>query len=117
MNNDKKVFLNTFYLATGKIITSILGVISFGVLAHYFTLSQMGEYNLVLNFVGFLTIFADFGLGTLLIRDIANKKADSLTITLIFSLRFLLSIIFIGFGSLLIFAFPYSNEVKIGVVI
>ncbi|HVA96934.1 MAG TPA: flippase [Candidatus Acidoferrales bacterium] len=117
MNNEKKVFLNTFYLSIGKIVTSGLGVVSFGVLAHYFDVEHMGEYNLVLNFVSFLTILADFGLGTVLLRDIAAKKADNTLISYVFGLRLLLSIIFIGFGSLSIFIFPYSEEVKIGVII
>jgi O-antigen/teichoic acid export membrane protein len=116
MNNEKKVFLNTFYLTAGKIVTSGLGVISFGVLAHYFNVEQMGEYNLVLNFVSFLTIFADFGLGTVINRDIAADNIDKTTISNIFGLRLLLSILFIGVGSLLIFLFPYSQQVKIGVI-
>jgi O-antigen/teichoic acid export membrane protein len=117
MNSEKKVFLNTFYLTLGKIVTSGLGVVSFGVIAHFFSVEQMGEYNLVLNFVNFLTIFADLGLGTVLQRDIASNEADNLMISNVFGLRLILSVIFIGIGSLLIYLFPYSQNVKIGVII
>lgn len=113
----KKVFINTFYQAAGKTFTSLLGVIAFSLLAHYFNVEKMGEYNLVFNFVSFLAIFADFGLGTLLIREIASKNADSHKISYIFSLRLILSVIFIGIGSFLIFVFPYSYDVKLGVII
>lgn len=113
----KKVLFNTIYQATGKIITSLLGIISFSILARYLSIGQMGEYNLILNFVSFLAIFADFGLGTILIRDTAIEKTSSNTFSLIYTLRLLSSILFIGFGSFLIYLFPYSMEVKIGVLI
>lgn len=99
----------------GKITTSLLGVISFGILAHYLKEQQFGEYSLIFSFVGFIAVFADLGLGTLLTREIAAKRADEKYISFVFTLRFLLSIFTTLIGSVLIFLFPYSLNVKIGV--
>ena len=117
MNAEKKVFLNTFYQMAGKMITSFLGVINFGFLARYLGPVRMGEYNLILSFVGFLFVFADFGLGTILTREVAGKKADKDYIDFVFSLRFLLTLAMAVFSSFLIFFFNYSTDVKLGVII
>jgi O-antigen/teichoic acid export membrane protein len=117
MKPEKKIFLNTSYQIIGKIITSILGVISFGLLAHYLNPLQMGQYNLILSFTGFLVMFADFGLVTLLIRDLSNKTADEAFTSHTFSLRLVLSLISMSAGSILVFFFPYPLIVKVGVIL
>jgi O-antigen/teichoic acid export membrane protein len=116
MNTDKKIFLNTFYQMIGKVSTSLLGVIGFAFLARYLQ-EQLGEYALISSFVGFIIIFADFGLGTLLTREVAGKRADEKYVSYVFTLRMLLSVFTTLIGSLVIFFFPYSTTVKIGVVI
>ena len=116
MNIDKKIFINTFYQMAGKVSTSVLGVISFGFLARYLQ-NQLGEYVLISSFVGFIVVFADLGLGTLLTREIASKRADEKYIAFVFTLRLFLSVIVTIIGSIAIFFFPYSIIVKIGVVL
>jgi O-antigen/teichoic acid export membrane protein len=114
MTTDKKIILNTFYQMAGKVSTSVIGVISFAFLARYLQ-NQLGEYVLISSFVGFIVVFADLGLGTLLTREIASKRADEKYISFIFTLRLLLAVFVTIIGSIAIFFFPYSIEVKIGV--
>jgi O-antigen/teichoic acid export membrane protein len=116
MTTDKKIILSTFHQMAGKISTSLLGVISFGFLARYLQ-NQLGEYVLINTFVGFIIIFADLGLGMLLTREIAAKKADQKYISFIFTLRLFLSLIVTIIGSITILFFPYSSTVKIGVIL
>ena len=114
MTTDKKIILNTFYQMAGKVSTSILGVISFGFLARYLQ-NDLGEYVLISSFVGFIVVFADLGLGTLLTREIAAKRADEKYISFIFTLRLFLAVLVTIIGSIAIFFFPYSITVKFGV--
>ena len=116
MHTDKKIILNTFYQMIGKVSTSIFGVIGFAFIARFLQ-NQLSEYALITSFVGFIVVFADFGLGTLLTREVAAKRADAKYISYIFTLRLIFSILASFIGSIVIFFFPYSLVVKIGIVI
>ena len=114
---SKKVFLDTFYQVGGKVVISLLGFLTTAFLTRYLGVTQFGEYNLIATIAGFITLFADFGLATYVIREIASERADKDFVTHIFSLRFyiaLLSLMVVCSG--LIF-FPYTVTVKIGIII
>ena len=100
----------------GKVSTSIFGVIGFAFIARFLQ-NQLSEYALITSFVGFIVVFADFGLGTLLTREVAAKRADDKYISYIFTLRLIFSIVASFIGGIVIFFFPYSMTVKIGIVI
>lgn len=116
--NEKKIFLNTFYQIIGKIFVSLFGLISISFLTRYFDkTTNFSEYSLAFSFVGLTFIFADFGLGTLLTRNIASGKERSSYFSQIFTLRVILSTVVILFSFLLVMFLPYTNEVKIGILI
>jgi len=114
---NKVIFSNTFYQMAGKMVTSFLGFVCAALLARHLGVLGFGQYNLIYNFLGIFGIFSDFGLATLLIKEVAAKKADSKEIAGIFSLRIILSFAFWGISYLVLGFFPYSQEVKIGVFV
>lgn len=115
MIHEKRIFINTLYQVLGKIVTSGFGVLSFALLTHYLSISQIGEYNLIISFTGFLVVFADFGLTTLLIREVANHTANELYVGIVFSLRFFLSLFMTIIGICITSLLPYPEIVKIGI--
>lgn len=117
MISDRKIFLNTGYQIFAKIIISSMGLIGTGYLTRYLGTSGFGEYSLVFSFVGIFVIFADFGFGTLLTREIASKRASEDYLAGVFTLRFLFSAITLSLAAIAVSVFPYSNAVKTGVVI
>lgn len=117
MITDRKIFLNTGYQIFAKVIISILGLVSTGYLARYLGTSGFGEYSLVFSFVGIFVIFADFGLGTLLTREMAAGRASQDYFAQVFTLRFLFSTVAFILAAIAVFFFPYSSAVKTGVVI
>lgn len=114
---DKTIFFNTGFQVLGKIITSGFGFLSSILLARFLGVNLFGEYNLVFIFLGLIGIFADFGLGTLLTREVAAKGAESLYLSAIFSLRIVFLIIMMIISALFLIFVPYSFLVKEGIVI
>lgn len=114
---DIKIFLNTFYQTLGKVVISLLGIIATAFLSRYLGKFAYGEYSLVFSYIGIVAIFPDFGLGTLITREIAAKRATVLYFSHIFTLRFILSIIASLLGLVFVFYFPYSANVKTGILV
>jgi len=116
-NLKKKIFLNTFYQVLGKLTTSFLGFLSTILIARHLGAVYFGQFSLIYIFLGLVAIFADFGLVTLLVRELASKKADSRFESGILSLRlFCFLAIFCIFLAILPFL-PYPEIVKKGIVV
>ena len=68
---------NTFYLTAASIAQKVIAFVYFTVLANHLGAAQTGEYFLALSLVVMFSIFADWGITSVIIRDIAthNERA------------------------------------------
>lgn len=114
-NSTRKIALNTLFSYTGRIVGSALALVTVGFITRVLGQEGFGAYTTVLAFLSVFAIFADFGLQSLMTRELSranegfNKIASNFfTLRLIGGLFFLL----IGFG--IAFLLPYSREIKIG---
>lgn len=117
MNTEVKIFKNTLYQILGKVVTSGLGILATAFLSRYLGTNLFGEYSLILSYVGFIALFADFGLSALLTREIAAERVSHEYFRHVFNLRFISAFVVLLFGVILVFFFPYNNLIKIGVII
>ena len=117
MNTEARVFKNTLYQILGKVIISGLGVIATAFLSRFLGTNLYGEYSIILSYVGFVAIFADLGLSSLLIREVAAGRVDHEYFKHIFGLRAFSAFTILLVGVILVFFFPYGNLVKLGVII
>jgi O-antigen/teichoic acid export membrane protein len=117
MNTDRKIFLNTTYQILGKILTSGIGILSTIFLTRYLDVKGFGEYSIIFTYTNFSIIFADFGLGTLLTREVAAKRHSPLFVAQIFSLRLCLSILVSALSIFVLLFLSYSTEVKFGILL
>lgn len=101
-----------------RIISVLLGIIAFGMMARYLGQEGFGAFTTVMAFLNFFGIFADFGLSLVAIQLMSEKGYDpEKSFQNIFTFRLLTGIFFLGIAPLIALFFPYSAEIKIGIVI
>jgi len=101
-NNSGTVFRNTFYLTLSEFFLKVIGVLWIVYLAHSVSVSEYGTYNYVTALIAIFSFLPDFGVGLIVIREIAKspKKSaeylgNSFTLNAVLSIiTFLLIIVF-----------------------
>lgn len=74
-NNFHKVAKNTSYLVFSEFFMKVLGVFWVIYLAHSFTVLNYGVYNYVTSLIAIFSFLPDFGVGLIVIREIAKNKS------------------------------------------
>ncbi len=114
MSTLKKVSKNFASLTIAEVVTRTCAILLFIYIARVLGVTSLGELAFATSVIGFFTFFADFGLTTLGIREIARhkKEADSYgTNILLFQVLFTLLLIIL-LGVLLLFM-PISYTIKV----
>jgi len=116
----KKIFLllgyNTLTQLIGKIISTVLSLISIGLLTRYLGQEGFGNYSLVFAYLSIFGIFSDFGLQLTMVRELAQKKEISIYWSFFWT-KFFLVIFATLLSWLFLLVFPYSKFLKIAVLI
>lgn len=88
------IFKNTFWLFLAEVFETGIGFIVVVWLAREFGPELYGKWSFALSFVSIFAIIADFGFGTLIIREVArNKSKTAQYIDNIFLLKFILGLV------------------------
>ncbi|WP_457549426.1 flippase [Archaeoglobus sp.] len=107
MSIVKKIAKNTGIIIGGDVINKIISLVIIVVLARYLGSAGYGKYAFVLAYLSFFGVIADFGVNSILVRDISRNKSiaskyigNSAVMKLIFSiLAIILSVIIITLTS------------------
>lgn len=92
-----KVISNTLIQVGGKGITSLLGVITVGILTRYLGVDNYGVYMLAFAYLSFFQAFSDLGLSLIGVREIAKHAERTKEILeAVLVVRFLLALIAVG---------------------
>jgi O-antigen/teichoic acid export membrane protein len=117
-NLGKKIALNTIISGGTRIIELILAFIIIGILTRYLGKSGFGEYSIILAFIFIFNVLADFGLYSIVVREISKPGADEEKIASnAFTIRFLIGFFIFTSAFLIACLFPYSAIVKQGILI
>ena len=101
----------------GRFLGNIIAIISLGFITRALGTGSFGEYTTVIAYLAIFQLVSDFGLHTLLTREISqNPHNEQEIVSKFFTLRLCIVFVVLLFGCALVFAFPYSSVVKIGVV-
>lgn len=116
--DSRKFATNYLIQAIGRALTMAFGLVTVNVLAGALTKSAFGEFTTAMTFLQFFGVMVDFGLTLTLIVMISEADADEKKIVgNIFSMRLLSGIVVFGLAPLAVLAFPYSADVKTGVLV
>ncbi|HAR99612.1 MAG: Membrane protein involved in the export of O-antigen and teichoic acid [Candidatus Moranbacteria bacterium GW2011_GWC2_37_73] len=114
----RKIAYNVIFNAITKILSTILALVGIGFITRYLGKEGFGDYSTVLAFFAFFGSVADLGLYAITARDISRADADEKKILgNAFSLRLISSVAVFLVTPILVFFLPYSQDVKIGILI
>ncbi|KKP79593.1 MAG: hypothetical protein A2271_03485 [Candidatus Moranbacteria bacterium RIFOXYA12_FULL_35_19] len=114
----RKIAYNVVFSSTAKIFSTILALVSIGLITRYLGQEGFGNYATVLAFLSFFTAIADLGLYSTVTREISRPENNEKEIIgNIFSLRAIISLFVFVLSPIIVFFFPYPAEVKQAIVI
>lgn len=114
----KKITHNFIISFIGRFLAGVFGVFSLAFITRALGSDGFGEYNIVFVYLYIFSVFADFGLNSLLAREISKPDADEKEVaSRIFSAKLFLSIVFFCLSFLLVIFTPYSAAVRVGVLV
>lgn len=117
-NLKLKIGLNTIYQIIGRFITAFTGLLVTKLIINQLGLTGFGNYQIAVTYVTIFWMLTDFGLNAVVVREMAadpqqeNKLFGSLV-----TLRTGLSLILAIISSLILIFLPYSDEIKIAIII
>jgi O-antigen/teichoic acid export membrane protein len=115
---SRKIAYNVVISSSAKIIGTILALIGIGFITRYLGKEGFGEYSTILAFFSFFGALADLGLYAISTREISRPDSDEKAIlSNVFTIRAIASLLIIIIAPLIVFLFPYSGNVKMGIFI
>lgn len=118
MSTASQVARNTIVQFAGKMIGSVLAIFTLAVILRYLGQEGFGEYTTVITYVSIFSIIADLGLYLVITREISKEDAnEEKLLSNAFTIKIISSLIILTLASLISLLFPYSNTVKMGIVI
>lgn len=78
MNTEKLIFRNTIYSTIGKGLGDLCTFFFLVYFARIFGKDILGKYAFAMSICGFLTLVINFGLNTLVVREISRDKSQNL---------------------------------------
>jgi len=119
MGLKEKIAKNTTISFSGKIISSLIGLVSIAFMARELGPEGFGSYNIVVAFLYVFSVFADFGLYNILTREISKPDADEKeSVAHIFATRIILLVFFFSLSIAIIYFLPfYSSQIKFGALL
>jgi O-antigen/teichoic acid export membrane protein len=118
MSTARRFAGNAVAQMTGKIISTLLGLLTVGIMTRYLGRAGYGEFTTILSFLQFVGILVDFGLTLTMIKLVSEVGADERRITSnIFTMRLVTGLVFFGLAPFIVLFFPYSSAIKSGVAV
>jgi len=115
MSLIKKIAHNTLYQVAGKIIGTIFGLITVGLMTRYLGQVGFGYYTSALAFIQFFAVLIDFGLQMTTAQLLGKPDQDEAKIfNAIFTFRIISAIVCLGASVGLVWLMPYPYIVKVG---
>ncbi len=118
MSNAQRIAKNTSVLFLSELITRSLSFFLVIIIARYLGDVGLGKYSFIFAFVGLFYIISDFGMSTLMARDIAkNKLLTKKYIDNLFAFKVFLLIFTILAPTVFILFTDKAFDIKVGVLL
>lgn len=118
MSLGKQIAYNTALQTVAKILSTLLAVVAFGLMARYLDQDGFGAYTTITAFLQFFGILVDMGLSVIAIQLISEIGHDhTKNYNNIFTIRLFSAICIYLLAPLAVLFFPYPYEIKLGVLV
>ncbi len=116
MKTAAKVAYNTIYQVIGKAVAMGLTLASVAIITRQLGQADFGEYTIIMTFLAFFGILADFGLTLVTAQMISQPEADEEKIlNNLFTWRLTSALFLLSLAPVVGWFFPYSQAIKIGI--
>jgi len=120
MSLSRKIAKNTIIQMVGKIISTVLGLFTLGLITRYLGQEGYGEYTTIIAFLTIFAVIADFGLTLVtvqMISGVKEKDKEEHILNNLFSFRLVTIVLLLLISPLFLYFFPYNAAIKLGVLI
>lgn len=118
MSFTRKVAYNTFIQILGKGLGTVLGLVTLSLMTHYLSAEGFGYYSTIITYLTLFGVMIEFGFQITTLQLFSEKRYDiERLIGNILSLRVLSAFVAFSLAPILIWFFPYPDEIKWGVVV
>ena len=118
---SKQIAANSALSGGSRIIGNIISLVIVGLIARTLSPAEVGDYFTIIALLYTFSFFADLGLYSLLVRDISRPDVtgpeESRIVSTAFSLLVGALVVALAAAIVAGFLFPYSNIVRLGIVI
>ncbi len=109
---------NTIIQFVGKILSTILGLVTFAVIERHLGPTAFGGYTFVMAYLGTFSVIADLGLYILFVRELNRAGADqNKVVGNMLALRWTTALIILTIGAIIAWLMPVDNNVRWSVLI
>ena len=110
--------INTIYQIMSRAASAIVALINTRLLTTYLGAAGYGQYQIAAVYVSLFWILTDFGLDTLVVREISSDESKTQTyFSRLFTLRLLIGAVLTTIALGTMFFLPYPTHVKVAIVI
>jgi len=106
---------NSLIQSVGKGASLFLGLLSVGILTRYLGEGGYGKYVIAFSYFSIFTIFADFGLQVVMVRELIERESKVLGTYL--SIKVILAVFSIFIAVVVLLFFPYGRALKVTIFI
>ena len=118
MTLKRAIAHNSIIQITANLFSTILGLVAVAIMTRSLGAEKFGWYVTASSFMQFVGIFADFGFMLITSAMLSeNKFTHNRILNTLFTWRLLTAFISYGTAIVLIWLFPYGNEIKIAGII
>ena len=118
MSLTRQIAHNTITQLIGKIISTLLGLITIGLMTRYLGVEKFGWYITTIAFLQFIGIMTDFGAIVVTAQMLSEPFHDKTKLFKnLFTLRFFTALLFFALAPFIALFFPYPPEVKLAIII
>jgi len=117
-NLTQKIAYNAAFSTLARVLEMAIVFLTIKLTTTYLGLEGFGDYGTVLAFVYIFSVLADFGLYSIVVRDISVAGADeSRIVSAALSIRMFSGALILGSAYFFSLLFPYSDPVRTGILI
>jgi O-antigen/teichoic acid export membrane protein len=117
MSHTSKLSSRFALLIFGRVLILLVGLVTTAILTRHLGPTGFGSYRSAVAYLGLVVVFADFGLGSIFVREISRQGVDQARIIgNALALRLLLAFGIMLIAVLLSFLLPLNDSVRLGIL-
>lgn len=114
---NKRIWINTLVQIGSKLFSILLSLLTVGLLTRQLGTEGYGSFVLVFTYLSFFAVLADIGLNQVIVRVFSSEKNSIATMASFLNFKLILNAISIFLPLLALPIFPYSDSIKIAILI